>query len=47
MNLLGTSEMFERAAILSALIVLVIFGIVSYKYYQFVESKNGSSVVQK
>ena len=39
--------MFERAAIFSALFVLVIFGIVGYKYYQFVETKNTPPVVQK
>ena len=47
MNLLVTSKMFERSAFFSALIVLVVFGIVGYKYYQFIESKNSPSVVQK
>ncbi len=47
MNLLGISQMFERSAILSALIVLIVFGVSSYKYCLFIESKNSQSIVQK
>ncbi len=34
--------MFEQAAILSALIVLILFGHLGWKYYQAVEEKNNN-----
>ncbi len=47
MNLLGISEMFERAAVFSALIVLIIFVIAGYKYCLYIENKSSLSIVQK
>jgi hypothetical protein len=37
-------EMFEKATVISAIFVLIVFGIVSTKYYQFLERKNQSLV---
>lgn len=37
-------EMFEKATILSAIFVLIVFGVLSTKYYQFLERKNQSLV---